>query len=175
MSTAHPWLETHPWPTAKLPREELVKRIERAATLTNLGVLATVGRDGPIASPVEFYSEGLCLYVFPQPGSPKLKALQRDPRVSFAVANPMAGWACAQGAQFFGRAQLLEPDSPDWVHGMKVYRWQSSAAEIGRTADAPPRGLLMKLDPDRVVYTEHLLRRDGFAPRHVWRRDGAEA
>jgi general stress protein 26 len=170
VSIAHPWLETHPWPTQKLPRDQLARRIERALTLTNIGVLATLGKDGPIASPVEFYAQGLCVYVFPQPRSPKVRAIERDPRVCFAVANPMAGWASAQGAQLFGRARLLDPGTPEWQHGMQVYRWQSSAIEVRGRADSPPNGQLLMLDPDRVVYTEHWLRRDGYAPRQIWTR-----
>lgn len=172
MSAAHPWLEPENWPKQPLPREELERRIERALTLTNIGVLATSGKSGPIASPVEFYAEGFAIYVFPQPGSPKLKAMQRDPRVSFAVANPMAGWASAQGAQLFGSAEILEVDSPEWRHGMTIFKWPASSWEIGRTDPTPPRGQLMKLNPERIVYTEHFLRRDGYAPRQIWRQDG---
>ena len=29
----------------------------------------------------------------------------------------------------------------------------------------------MKLDPDRIVYTEHFLRKDGYGPRQIWRKD----
>ena len=58
MSTAHPWLELSRWTKKPLPREELERRIERALTLTNIGVLATSSSKGPIASPVEFYADG---------------------------------------------------------------------------------------------------------------------
>ena len=88
MSNAHPWLDEIPWTTKKLPREMLEHRIQRALTLTNLGMLGTLGLNGPIVSPLEFYADILTIYVLPQPGSPTLKAMQRDPRVSFAVANP---------------------------------------------------------------------------------------
>lgn len=173
MSAAHPWLEPTNWPKVPLPRERLEDRIERVLTITNIGVLSTLGRDGPIGSPVEFYADGLDVYVFPQPNSPKLKAMQRDPRVSFAVMNPMAGWACTMGAQLFGRAQLLEVDTPEWKHGMTVFKWPASSFEVGRPVDlGPPRGTLMKLAADRIVYTEHYLRKEGFAPRQVWHRAG---
>ena len=98
MSVAHPWLEQEPWPTATMPKEMLEGRIERVLTMTNIGYLGTVMKSGaPIVSPVEFYHDGLQLYIFPQPNSPKLKAMQRDPRVSVAIANPMAGWAGGMG------------------------------------------------------------------------------
>ncbi len=171
MSAAHPWLEPENWPKTPLPREQLERRIERVLTITNIGYLATLGKSGPIVSPVEFYAEELTIYVFPQPNSPKLKAMQRDPRVSFAIANPMAGWACTMGAQLFGRAELLDVGTPDWQRGMQVFKWPASSFEIGRALDEPPRGQLMRLQPERIVYTEHYLRRDGFAPRQIWRRD----
>jgi general stress protein 26 len=104
MSKAHKWLDLENRPTEQLPRDQLEARIERVLTLTNIGYMATNGKNGPICSPVEFYSEELDIYVYPQPNSPKIKALQRDPRMSFAVANPMAGWASAFGIQCLARA-----------------------------------------------------------------------
>lgn len=170
MSAAHPWLEPENWPKTALPRAELERRIERVLTLTNIGYLGTLGTDGPIVSPLEFYADGFTVYVFPQPNSPKLRAMQRDPRVCLAVANPMAGWASALGCQLFGRAQLLDPGTPAWERGMQVFKWPASAFEIGRPLKEPPRGQLMKLEPERIVYTEHFLRRDGYAPRQIWKR-----
>ena len=147
MSVAHPWLEQEPWPTAVMPREMLEKRIERVLTMTNIGYLGTVRKDGsPIVSPIEFYAdgftsaEGFSLYVFPQPKSPKAYAIKRDPRVAMAIANPMAGWACVMGCQFFGTAKLLDVDTPEWKHGMKVFKWQASSAELGRALDAGAAG-----------------------------------
>jgi len=128
----------------------------------------------PIVSPVEFYNDGMQLYVFPQPNSPKLKAMQRDPRVSFAVANSMAGWACVMGCQIFGTANLLDVGTPEWEHGMKVFKWVASSFELGRPLVKPPQGQLMRLDPERIVYTEHLMRKEGYAPRQIW-REGDEA
>ncbi len=172
MSVAHKWLEENPWPTKQMSREMLESRIERVLTLTNIGYLGTVSKNGsPIVSPLEVYAEGLSVYFLPQPGSPKLKAMQRDPRVSLAMANPMAGWACVMGAQFFGDATLLEVDTPEWEHGMKVFKWVGSSFELGRELSGPPRTMIARLDPERIVYTEHLLRKQGYAPRQIWRRD----
>ena len=172
MSAAHPWLEPANWPKKPLPRAELERHIERVLTMTNICYLATLGLNGPIVSPVEFYAEGLTVYVYPQPNSPKLKAMERDPRVSMAVANPMAGWACTMGAQLFGRAQLLKSGSAEWQHAMTIFKWPGSSFEIGRPLTGPPAGTMMRLDPERIVYTEHYLRRDGYGPRQIWKRDG---
>ncbi len=175
MSLAHPWLEQEPWPTAAMPRDELEKRIERVLTLTNIGYLATVKKDGsPIVSPLEYYIDGLQLYIFPQPNSPKVWAMRRDPRVSIAIANPMAGWACVMGCQIFGNAKLLDVGTPEWEHGMKIFKWQASSAELGRPLDEPPQGQLARIDPERIVFTEHLNRKYGYAPRQIWHADQSE-
>ena len=75
----------------KTSRDMLEHRIQRALTLTNLACL------GPWDSKDRCQPIGiLCRQIYnlclTSTGSPKLKAMQRDPRVSFAVANPMAGW-----------------------------------------------------------------------------------
>ncbi len=172
MSIAHPWLEQEPWPTAVMPKKLLEARIERLVSMTNIGYLGTTRKDGSAnVSPVEFYAHGFALYMFPQPGSPKHKALKRDPRVAFAIANPMAGWACVMGAQFFGRGTLLDPGTPEWEHGMKVFKWPASHFELGQPIVRPPPGQLLRIDPERVVYSEHLLRKEGYAPRQIWLRD----
>jgi hypothetical protein len=175
MSASHRWLDLENRPTAELPREQLEARIERVLTLTNLGFMATIGGRGPICSPVEYYSEDLDIYVYPQPNSPKIRALQRDPRMSFAVANHMAGWASAFGVQLFGVGELLEPGTPDWEHGMTVFKYPASNWEVGRPIDTVPQGLLLRLRPDRITLTEHFLRRDGYAARQFWTRDPAAA
>jgi len=176
MSVAHPWLEEEPWPTKKMSKELLESRIERVLNMTNIGYLGTVRKDGsPIVSPVEFYADELSLYIFPQPNSPKAKSIQRDGRVSFAIANPMAGWACVMGAQFFGRATLLDVGSPEWERGMQVFKWPASNFELGRGLTEMPQGQLARIDPERIVYTEHMMRKEGYAPRQIWQRDSDEA
>jgi len=175
MSIAHPWLEQEPWPTAQMPIELLEKRIERVLTMTNIGYLGTVSKSGgPIVSPLEFYHEGHSLYIFPQPNSPKVKAMLRDPRVAIAIANPMAGWACVMGCQIFGTATLLDVGTPEWEHGMQIFKWPGSSFELGRKAVEPPQGQLARIDAERIVYTEHLMRKEGYAPRQIWRKGATE-
>lgn len=82
MSKAYPWVE-RPWPEKELPKDELLERIEQLLGLKNVCVLATVDKDGsPIASPIEYHADGLNLYMLPDPGTPKLNAMKRDPRVA---------------------------------------------------------------------------------------------
>jgi len=158
-----------------MPIELLEKRIARVLTLTNIGYLGTTMKNGqPNVTPLEYYNEGFSLYFFPQPGSPKVKAMQRDPRVALAIANPMAGWACIMGCQVFGVVTLLDVDTPEWEHGMKVFKWPASNFELGRGLTDVPQGQLGRIDAERIVYTEHLMRTEGYAPRQIWRKGEAE-
>jgi hypothetical protein len=37
-------------------------------------------------------------------------------------------------------------------------------------SNEPPTDPLVVVEVERIVYTEHWLRRDGYAPRQFWRR-----
>ena len=173
--TAHSWLHETPWPSKQLPREELSDRIEHMLATHWMGVLSTIGRNGPIGSPVEYYADGKAVYILPQPGSPKLQALQRDPRVCFSVHAENSGWASVRGAQLFGEARLIDPGTDEHAHAMTIYRWEPSAVQLGKSLEAPPQVQLAVIDPERVVYTEQWLRKDGFGPRQIWHRDSSQA
>jgi nitroimidazol reductase NimA-like FMN-containing flavoprotein (pyridoxamine 5'-phosphate oxidase superfamily) len=171
--SAHPWLAETPWPTQQLPREELTSKIEHFLATHWMGVLCTLGKDGPIGSPVEYYADGTDAYILPQPNSPKLKAMQRDPRVCFAVHGENSGWASVRGAQLFADVEIIEPGTPAHEAAMNIYRWESSAVQLGKPLDEVPQMQLAKISPHRVVYTEQWLRKDGFGPRQIWHRDPA--
>jgi nitroimidazol reductase NimA-like FMN-containing flavoprotein (pyridoxamine 5'-phosphate oxidase superfamily) len=165
------WLHETPWPTRQLPRDELAQRIEHFLATHWMGVLCTISAGGPIGSPVEFYAEGMAVYILPQPGSPKIKAMQRDPRICFAVHAENAGWASVRGAQLFAKSQLIEPGTAEHERAMTIYRWQASAVQLGGSLEKPPEMQLLKVDPDKIVYTEQWLRKDGYGPRQIWHKD----
>ncbi len=173
--TAQTWLQETPWPTQQLPRQELEERIEHLLATHWMAVLSTIGKNGPIGSPVEYFAEGLSTYMLPQPGSPKLKAMERDPRICVTVHANNCGWASVRGAQIFATARLVEPGTPEHNHVMSVYRWQQSAVQTGSPLDQPPQVPMLIADPERIVYTEHWLRKSGFGPRQIWHKDPERA
>ena len=102
MSEAYPWVKP-PWPKKALPREQLEDRVQQLLGSTNMCVVATNHANGqPIASPIEYWADGLDVYILPDPGTPKLKSMQRDPRVCVAVHGAYHGWHSARGVQLFG-------------------------------------------------------------------------
>lgn len=63
---------------------------------------------------------------------------------------------------------MLSEDDPDFEHYWPAFRWQSDHVERSRSLDEPQSGPLVVIDAERIVYTEHWLRREGFAPRQFW-------
>ncbi|WP_305789030.1 pyridoxamine 5'-phosphate oxidase family protein [Symbioplanes lichenis] len=172
--TTNPWL-AGPSPTARLPRERLEERILNLLSSQNMCVLATAGPAGPLATPMRYFHLGFTLIVTAAPGTPKLRNIAADPRVSVGVFAPLVGQASSRGAQVFGRARVLAPGDAEFEEHWPAVRWQSDHVERSRPLDEPPLGPLVLIPADRIVYTEHWLRRDGFAPRQFWAQSSSSA
>ncbi|MEU0960808.1 pyridoxamine 5'-phosphate oxidase family protein [Micromonospora aurantiaca] len=169
MPLTNPWL-TGPTPTRKLDRDRLEERILNLLSSQNMCVLATVGPDGPLATPVRYYPLDFTLMFTAAPRSPKMRNIAADPRVSVGVFAPLVGLASSRGAQVFGTARVLGPEHPDRARHWAAFRWENEHAERGRSLSEPPEDPLVVIEADRIVYTEHWLRREGYAPRQHWRR-----
>lgn len=172
MSVAYPWVEP-PWPDQPLPREQLEDRVQQLLGTTNMCVLATTDANGqPIASPIEYWADGLDIYILPDPGTPKLKAMQRDPRVCVAVHGAYHGWHSARGVQLFGRAEIIEVGAPGWEHGMRVFRWTEWASDLGMDTTKPMQRQVVKIVVDKMLYTETWLWKLGYSAKQRWLREG---
>lgn len=172
MPVTNPWL-AGPVPTRRLDRDRLEERVLNLLSSQNMCVLATTGADGPLATPVRYFHLDFALMFTAAPDSPKMRNIARDPRVSIGVFAPLVGQASSRGAQLFGTARILESSAIDHQRYWEAVRWQSDHVERSRNLDDPPLGPLVVIDASRIVYTEHWLRRDGFAPRQHWKRDGS--
>ena len=171
MSAAYPWVEP-PWPKDKLPREQLEDRVEQLLGSTTMCTLATVDGDGqPIASPIEYYADGLNLYMLPDPGTPKLKAMQRDPRVCVAVHQAYHGWHSARGVQIFGRAEIIEPHAPGWDRGMEVFRWHEWVRDLGGDPGKTFERQVAMIVPEKMLYTETWLWKLGYSAKQRWEKE----
>ncbi|GAB3667717.1 hypothetical protein GCM10027596_37210 [Nocardioides korecus] len=168
MPLTNPWL-SGPTPTQRCPRALLEERILNLFSTHNLMVVATIAADGsPAATPVRFFSLGFEVFYTSWEASPKSRNLRRDPRVSAGIVAPLVGQASSRGAQLFGTARTLQRDDPEADGYWEAVRWQSDHVERGRDVADAPMDPLTVITPHRIVYTEHWLRRDGYAPRQVW-------
>ncbi|MBL7254415.1 pyridoxamine 5'-phosphate oxidase family protein [Paractinoplanes lichenicola] len=168
MPLTNPWL-AEPMPAGRLPRERLEERILNLLSAQNMCVLATTGPGGPLATPVRYYSLGFTVMFTAAPRSPKVRNLEADPRVSIGIFAPLTGLASSRGAQVFGEARVLPPDHAERERYWEAFRWENEHAERGRPLTEPPRDTLIVVAAARIVYTEHWLRREGFAARQFWR------
>lgn len=163
------WL-AGPTPTERLDRGRLEERILNLLASQNMCVLATAGPGGALATPVRYYPHGFAVMFTASARSPKMRNIEADPRVSIGVFAPLAGLASSRGAQVFGVARVLGADDPDRARYWSAFRWENEHVERGRSLADPPADPLVVVEADRIVYTEHWLRREGFAPRQFWRR-----
>lgn len=169
MPVTNPWL-AGPAPRKRLERSRLEERILNLLSSQNMCVLATVGPDGPLATPVRYYHLDFAVMFTAAARSPKMRNIAADPRVSVGIFAPLVGQASSRGAQLFGSAAVLTADDPQHGHYWSAFRWQSDHVERSRSLDEPTSGPLVVVEADRIVYTEHWLRRDGYAPRQLWTR-----
>lgn len=151
------------------PRLEITPYVLNLLSSQNMCVIASTGPDGPLATPMRYYHLDFALIFTASGRSPKMRNLAADPRISIGVFAPLVGQASSRGAQIFGRATTLAPDDQEFRRYWEAYRWQSDHVERGNSLDEPPLGPMVVVQPQRIVYTEHWLRRDGYAPRQFWR------
>lgn len=168
MTVTNPWL-AGPTPTKRLERDRLEERILNLLSSQNMCVLATLRPDGPLATPVRYFHLDFTLVFTAAGASPKMRNIGADPRVSIDLFAPLVGQASSRGAQLFGTATILQPGAEDFERYWSLVRWQSDHVERSRSLDEPPLGPIGVVPADRIVYTEHWLRRDGYAPRQFWR------
>ncbi|WNV91741.1 pyridoxamine 5'-phosphate oxidase family protein [Umezawaea sp. Da 62-37] len=168
MPVTNPWL-AGPAPENRLDRSRLSERILNLLSSQNMCVLATTGPNGPLATPVRYYHLDFTVMFTAAPRSPKMRNIAADPRISIGVFAPLVGQASSRGAQLFGEARVLTPESPDHDDHWSAFRWQSDHVERSLPLDEPPTGPLVVVAAKRIVYTEHWLRREGYAPRQFWR------
>ena len=58
-----------------------------------------------------------------------------------------------------------------WEHGMKIFRWRVWAEELGWDLNEPPKQTLVKISPDRILYTDTWLWPLGYGARQKWLRE----
>lgn len=169
MPVTNPWL-AGPAPDASLPRDQLEDHILNLLSSQNVAVIATVNADGsPVATPVRYFHLDFEIMYTSWNASVKSRNLRRDHRVSAAIVAPLVGQASSRGVQLFGTARTIERDDPDADRYWDAFRWHSDHVERGRSLDAPPDDPLTIVTPARILYTDHWLRRAGYAPRQTWR------
>jgi len=161
--------------TAKLPDNELKERISNFLKEQTMCTLATSKEDVPRATPLEYYSEGITLYIAADPGT-KIVNLTANPRISVSICNdvhpdwPGGAWKRTKAAQITGEPTILTPDDTEYAHALEVYNWGPFYKALGRSPDERPKPgrMMIKVEAKKIEYSEFALMLKGYAGRQVW-------
>jgi len=156
----------------KMPKEELEKRIAAFLRSCNICVLATCKENIPRATPIEYYSDGLTVYVVADPGT-KIANLKTNPRISVGIYNTpytnWIDWKIVRGVQITGKPVLITDDNTEYFEAMKIYNWRLYSMVAGRDMDKPPTGrTIIKVEPLKVEYRDLGLLSEGYLRFQVW-------
>ena len=139
---------------AKMPKAELEKRMAAFLKTCNICCLATCKDNVPRATPIEYYSDGLTVYVLGDPGT-KIVNLKANPRISVGVYTPAytdwKDWPNVKGIVITGRASLVTDENPEYQKAMKVYQWKIYGIVAGRDLSGPPMGrTVIKVEAEKA-------------------------
>ena len=161
--------------SAKLPEDKLKERITTLFKEQTMCTIATASSDGqPRATPLECFADGMTLYIFADPGK-KIRNLKVNPKVSISVCNQIKpcwegnAWKGIKAAQITGLATILQPDDPESLRARKeVIRWQEYVTALGKDTSKPPHGLVLKVVPSKIEYSESELMLQGYSVKQIW-------
>lgn len=149
----------------------------------NCLVLATCHNNVPRATTLEFFNEGLTLYIFAEP-STKIANIKRNPIVSAAIyQQPLDHYKLQKSLQIFGKAELINMKNNPRVFKAKAKKWNlyvctEKLAKIerkGLTAkqftekveQALAAFYFIKIVPQRIIVREYYP--DFSMPKYEWR------
>jgi nitroimidazol reductase NimA-like FMN-containing flavoprotein (pyridoxamine 5'-phosphate oxidase superfamily) len=161
--------------SAQLPEDKHKERIAMFFKEQTMCTIATASSDGqPRATPLECYADGMTFYIFADPGI-KIANITVNPKVSISICNQINprwkgdAWKGIKAAQITGVATILQPDDPESLRARKeVIRWQEYVSALGKDTSKPPHGLVLKVVPSKIEYSESELMLDGYCVKQIW-------
>jgi nitroimidazol reductase NimA-like FMN-containing flavoprotein (pyridoxamine 5'-phosphate oxidase superfamily) len=152
--------------TKEMPPDALKKHIVEFLKTQNMCVLATCISNSPRATPIEYYSKGMTLYMIAEEGK-KLENIRANPQVSIGIFAPYNGWMSVRGVQITGMARIVSrKEKAEYNDWLSVYKWQRSAQELG-IKTLPENVKAIRVDVLKVELTDISLKENGYAARQV--------
>ncbi len=148
-------------------------------------VLATSYEDVPRATPLEFFNEGLTIFIFSEPGG-KIANIKRNPNVCAAIyEQPLTHSKTQRSIQIWGEAELLSIRSDKKMYMDKVEKWNMrevakklmspliknlAAEEQEKEVDKMLGALnLIRIEPARMVLRTY--NPDFSMPKYEWKKE----
>ena len=152
----------------------------------NCLVLATSYKDIPRATPLEFYNEGLTIYIFGEGGG-KIANIKRNTNVSAAIyQQPMKHNVVQKSLQILGKAEIINMKNNPRLYKAKARKWYmyAVAGNLGRPllknkglSDKDKKAVvekilcslsLIKIIPEHIIMREY--HTDFSAPKFEWKK-----
>jgi hypothetical protein len=147
------------------PMPELEAYLVQFLKQNNMCVLATCKGDVPRATPIEYRSKGLTLYLAGEIGE-KLKNIAFNPNVSVGIYYPYSGFESAKGAQITAKASILSSGTKEFKEGLAAYQWEKTAKEFGLKT-FPASLALIRIDPVQIELVDASLKKKGYSSRQI--------
>jgi hypothetical protein len=162
--------------TTAMPREQFEEHVASILKTLTMCTLITSKEDIPRGTPLEYFPDGLVLYISPDPGT-KVENLKVNPNVAVSIYNSVHpdwedDWQSIWGLQIKGKADLFEEGAPEYAHGRDIINFESFLRALGRDPNEWPKGRkILKVTPSEIVLFELGLLTKGFSPRQVWQAE----
>lgn len=157
----------------KMPRAELEAHIKDLMGRVRMGVLCTNNGQESRGTPLEYFVDGMTIYISPDPGI-KLRNLGIKPHACLCVTNALnpkweTDWDKVWGLQISGTATVYQSGCPEWEHGREVIKVDSWMRALGQdTNKIPPSVRVIRMPISRVELTEWALLKQGYSYRQLW-------
>ncbi len=162
--------------TTQLPRPDMERRIAAFLRHGNVCVLATCLNDVPRATPIEYYSDGLTIFVAASRAT-KIKNLEGNPRVGVAIySTPYTDWTDWDrviGLQMTGEVELLRyNEQPEaYAAALEIYDWRKYRRALGKPDREPRKTTIVKIQPMKIEFRDLAALREGYAALQIWEQD----
>jgi len=159
--------------TKEMPRKELEEHIASKLKEVRMCTLVTSKDDIPRGTPIEYFSEGLTIYISPDPGT-KTRNIEANPNVSISICNNLypkweTDWPTVWGLQISGKGELIKAEDPGYIYAWEVIDYSEYFKALGREEVIIPKGrTVLIVAPNKIELLEFGLIDKGFASKQVW-------
>ena len=131
-------------------------------------VLATAANNRPRATVLEFFNEGLTIYIWGEPGG-KIANIKRNPSVSAVIyEQPLNHGRFQRSIQLFGKAELITVRNNPRLFRARAKQWK--IMDIGRKILSPvmkAKGVSPEEAENLIAKSMHALSLIRITPYHI--------
>ncbi len=132
----------------ELPRKHLKEKILKFLKKRKVLVLCACKNNIPRATPLDFYNEGLDLYMTPTGGA-KVENLKTNPIASIGIYTPLSEGEI-QGLQITStKIRFIYPEDDDYEHARKIVKRKAK--------------MFLKIIPEKIEYLDYSLSKEGYS------------